>query len=108
MRALPKTPLAGVAACVALLSGPAFAQSSLMACESQQSLEQSLQSDGGIMPDDYRPISVARLSTEGQELCLIDLSQSDGGIISSLRDVAAPDQWWVLCSDRAGVGAALP
>jgi hypothetical protein len=104
MRTRPTT----LFACLALMSGPALAQSSLTACESQQSLEQSLQSDGGIRPDDCRPISVARLSSEGRELCLIDLSQPDSGIIASLRDVAAPDQWWVLCSDLVDVGVTLP
>jgi len=106
MITLPVTSFTRFAACLLLLSGPAFAQSPLIACESQQSLEQALTSDGGIMPDDCRPISVDRLTSDGRDLCLIDLSQSDGGFISDLRDVAAPEQWWVACSELAGLAVA--
>lgn len=98
--------VAGLAASMLLLSGPAFAQTPLVACESQKSLEQTLNSDGGIMPDNCRSISVAKLASDGRELCLIDLSQPDGGIISNLRDVAAPDKWWVRCNELADLAAA--
>ncbi len=81
------------------LAPPLAAQSPVTACESQQSLEQALTSDGEIMPDDCRAISVARLSSDGQELCLLDLSSGDASLIGSLRDAAAPDQWWMLCAD---------
>lgn len=104
----PRPAFVSLAAFLAVLSGPAFAQTTLTACESQQSLEQALASNGGIMPDDCRPISVTRLTGDGRELCLIDLSQSDGGLIDSLRDVAAPDQWWVACSALAGTTIPAP
>ncbi len=82
-----------------LLSGMAFAQTSHLACETQQSLEQALTSDGDIMPDDCRTISVDRLSSDGRDLCLVDLSEADGGLISDLRDVAAPAKWWFGCDE---------
>ena len=100
------TTLSGLAAGIFLISGPALAETTLVACESQQSIEQALTSDGGIMPDDCRPISVARLTSDGRDLCLLDLSQSDADFISSLRDVAAPDQWWVLCDELAELAAS--
>ncbi len=91
-----------------VLSDPGLAQATLTACESQQSLEQAVTSDGSIMPDDCRPISAARLTSDGRELCLIDLSQSDGGLIDSLQYVASPDQWWVACSELERLAAFLP
>lgn len=86
--------LAGIMVCI---SGMAFAQSPPIACENQQSLEQALASDGGIMPDDCRPISIERLNSDGRDLCLVDLSQPDDGLIGSLREAAAPVEWWVTC-----------
>lgn len=89
-----------------VLSGMAIAQTSSVACESQQSLEQTLTSDGAIMPDDCRPISVERLTSDGRDLCLLDLSESGGGIISDLRDAAAPAQWWVACDELGQLAAS--
>jgi hypothetical protein len=92
-------PRAALTAITLALSAPVVAQTPLVACQSQQSLEQALISDGEIMPDDCRPVSIARLSSDGQELCLLDLSSDDSSLLDSLRDAAAPDQWWTLCSD---------
>ena len=103
-----KTIFSSLAASMLLVSGPSFAQTPLMACESQQSLEQALTSEGGIMPDDCRSISVARLANNGRELCLMDLSQPEGGIISNLRDAASTDQWWVACRELANLAASAP
>ncbi|MFU8863877.1 MAG: hypothetical protein ACNA7O_08170 [Rhodobacterales bacterium] len=88
-----------LSATLMFLSGMATAQTSQVACESQQSLEQTLTSDGAIMPDDCRTISIERLTSDGRDLCLVDLSESGGGIISDLRDVAAPAEWWFACDE---------
>ncbi|WP_019956605.1 hypothetical protein [Yoonia vestfoldensis] len=93
------TPRIALAAITLALSTPAGAQTPVIACQSQQSLEQALTSNGEIMPDDCRPISIARLSNDGQDLCLLDLSRDDSSLIDTLRDAAAPDQWWMLCAD---------
>ena len=95
-----------MAAFMVSLSGPVLAQAPLIACENQQSLEQALTSDGDIMPDDCRPIRIEKLTSAGRELCLIDLSRSDDGLISSLRDATSPDQWWVACAELQGVAAS--
>ncbi|ARU01579.1 hypothetical protein [Yoonia vestfoldensis] len=92
----PRLALTLVSATLAL---PLAAQTPVTACQSQQSLEQALTSQGEIMPDDCRAVSLARLSSDGQDLCLLDLSRDDGTLIGSLRDAAAPDQWWMLCEE---------
>lgn len=81
------------------------AQTSHVACEPQQSLEQALTSDGDIMPDDCRTISVERLSRDGRDLCLVDLSEADGGLISDLREVAVPAKWWFGCDELMELAA---
>lgn len=84
-----------------LMSMPVAAQTPALACGSQQSLEQALMSSGEIVPDDCRPVRLSRLTSEGRDLCLLDLSQTDDGLIGSLRDVATQEQWWLDCNDLA-------
>lgn len=88
--------------CAGFMGNPALAQTSMAACESQQSLEQVLESDGSILPDDCRQISIAQLESGGRTLCLIDLSQQNGGLVDDLRGVAATQEWWVDCTALAG------
>ena len=69
-----------------------------VACPSQQGLEQAIGSSGDIFPEDCTVINVSKLTSGGEELCLIDFGV-DEGFLGRLRDVAMPSQWWVRCSD---------
>lgn len=69
-----------------------------VACPSQQDLEQLMSSNGDIRPEDCTVIDVSKLSSDGQELCLIDFGV-DEGFLGRLREVAMPSQWWVRCDD---------
>jgi hypothetical protein len=75
----------------------AHAQESLIARERQQELEQVLSSEGQIMPDGCRNISVAALVSDDQRLCLLDLSSDGEDLFDQLREAAISEQWWVLC-----------
>ncbi len=94
--------------CAGFMGTPALAQTSIPLCESQHSLEQVLESDGTILPDDCREASIARLESDGRALCLIDLSQPEGGLIDDLRDVAAAQQWWAECAALAEQAGPAP
>ncbi|MFC7703654.1 hypothetical protein ACFQXB_05540 [Plastorhodobacter daqingensis] len=99
---------AGIALGAALIAAPVLAQETAMACESQQSLQQVLESNGSIQPDDCRPIGIAQLEASGRSLCLIDLSQQDGGLIDDLRGVAAAQEWWLDCSELTRLADPAP
>ena len=88
----------GLIFCTGLAATAGLAQSPMIICESQQSLEQTLGSDGSILPDDCRDATIAQLDSNGRALCFIDLSQGEGGLIDDLRDVATAQEWWVECS----------
>ena len=77
---------------------------SFPACQSQQDLEQILNSDGQLMPDGCRNISVTPVRSENGTLCVVDFSEAGQGVLEGLRDAAMPDQWWVQC-DRLTAGA---
>ncbi|MFN4088040.1 MAG: hypothetical protein ACK4QW_03210 [Alphaproteobacteria bacterium] len=79
------------------LAIPAAAQETLTGCESQQSLEQVLSSDGALMPDDCRTLTVTAVDTDRGRLCVVDLSSGRDGVLQQLRDVAVAEQWWVRC-----------
>lgn len=74
-------------------------QAAFSACESQQELEQVISSDGSILPDGCRTATVNSLESNGEDLCLIDLSSSDDGIIGQIQDAAVSQKWWVRCAD---------
>lgn len=67
------------------------------ACQTQQDLEQILNSDGQLMPDGCRDLSVTPVRSENGTLCVIDFSGESQGVLQNLRDAALPDQWWVQC-----------
>jgi hypothetical protein len=99
------------AALAAPALAPAMAQDaaatgpqSFPACQSQQDLEQILNSDGQLMPDGCRNISVTPVRSENGTLCVIDFSEAGEGLLEGLRDAALPDQWWVQC-DRLTASA---
>ncbi len=83
----------------------AMAQEAVIACQNQQALEQVIASDGDILPDDCRSVTVAALESDGVQLCRLDLSADDDGLVTQLREVAVDERWWLRCED---LGAALP
>ncbi|UIJ72184.1 hypothetical protein [Aurantimonas sp. HBX-1] len=91
------------AAFAAAISAPAVAQDAaparqgFPACQTQQDLEQILNSDGQLMPDGCRTLSITPVRSENGTLCVIEFSEAGQGVLQNLRDVALPDQWWVRC-----------
>lgn len=96
--------LAALVALPIALAGPAGAQESFPACQTQQALEQVMASDGRLMPDDCRALTVTEVRSDNGRLCVIDFAGAGEGVLNQLRDAALPEQWWVRC-DRLG-GAA--
>ena len=94
--------------CLGLLGSqaPAIAQQQAVfsACESQQELEQVIASAGSILPDGCRTATVSSLQSNGEELCLLDLSSSGDGVLNQIRDAAVNPQWWVRCADLVAAG----
>jgi len=83
------------------VQAPAQAQEQdvLTACSSQQELEQVMSSNGSIVPDGCRAATVSSLTSNGEQLCLLDLSSSQDGVLDQLREAAVSQQWWVRCED---------
>jgi hypothetical protein len=73
----------------------------LIACQSQQALQQVIGSQGSIMPDGCRNVSISVLQSNGERLCLVDLSEGGEGVLDQLRDVAVNQEWWIRCDDLA-------
>jgi hypothetical protein len=96
---------AAALAAAAVAAGPAYGQvatdSQVFACTSQQELEQTMQSDGSIVPDGCRTVSVNTLSSEGQELCLLNFDAGEEDILGQLQEAALPSEWWVECDALA-------
>ena len=86
-------------------SVPAAAQVQTQACESQQSMEQILDTDGGLSPDDCRVVTLTRLQSDAGDLCVLDFSGADGGVVDDLLAVARTDQWWVACDSLTEAAA---
>lgn len=72
----------------------------VVACPTQDELEQVVGSDGQIRPDGCTTLQVNALSTERGDICLIDFGL-DEGFLGRIRDAAFPTQWWVKCEDLA-------
>ncbi|WP_417308433.1 hypothetical protein [Devosia sp.] len=108
MRLIRPALLISIALPLAMHAAPSVAQTMtdgpLTACPSQGELEQTLNSDGTIVPDACTTLEVNSLRSDNGELCLIDFSM-DEGVIGTLRDAAFPSQWWVKCDELA---ARLP
>lgn len=96
----PMAPLSGWA------QAPA-SESDMVACPSQLELEQSIESEGAILPDECTRLQVNALSSESGVLCLIDFGL-DEGFLGQLRDAAFPSQWWVECDKLARSAAGSP
>ncbi len=81
-------------------------ESGMIACPSQLGLEQSIGSEGTILPDDCTRLQVNALTSDNEALCLIEFGL-DEGLLGQLRDAAFPSQWWVEC-DKLAEAAAGP
>lgn len=73
----------------------------IVACPTQNALEQSIGSEGAIIADDCTRLQIDQLTSDSGELCLIDFGM-DEGFLGELREVAFPTQWWVECDDLTG------
>ncbi|HEV7291805.1 MAG TPA: hypothetical protein VGN79_05740 [Devosia sp.] len=82
----------------------ANAQEAVYACSSQQELEQTIDSDGAIRPENCSTLTVTSLESDGEQLCLLQLEASEEDLLGSLRDAALSSEWWVRCD---ALGAAL-
>jgi hypothetical protein len=80
-------------------TAPALAQVSFPACESQQEIEQIIQSQGELMPDGCRTITIIPVDSPAGQLCVIDIGEDDPGVIGEIAEAAVPTDWWVACAD---------
>lgn len=96
---------AGTALALAVGGGPALGQTvlddTIYACTSQQELEQTVQSSGSIVPDGCRTLSVALLTSDTEELCLLSFAAGDEDLLGQLQEAAAPSEWWLRCDALA-------
>jgi hypothetical protein len=86
-------------ALAASASSPAFAQLSFPACESQQEIEQVIQSQGELMPEGCRTVTITAVDTPAGELCVLVFEQEDPGVVGAITQAAVPTQWWVAGAD---------
>ncbi|MCB8836647.1 hypothetical protein [Aurantimonas sp. VKM B-3413] len=82
----------------------ASAQRTVSACQSEQDLQQVINSDGQLSPDGCRQITITPVRSENGQLCVLDFANGDEGIINQLRSAAMPDKWWVRCDSLTGAG----
>lgn len=82
------------------------AASTLRACQSQQSLQQIIDSKGSLKPEDCRELTVTPVDTGNERLCVLSFSSAGSDILQKLRDAALPDQWWVRCDSLGQAGSA--
>lgn len=75
------------------------AQESLIACQEQSQLEQVSASNGDIMPEGCREVTVSVLDGDGDRLCLVDFTGTGEGLIDQLREAAVTERWWLHCED---------
>jgi hypothetical protein len=82
------------------MMAPAAAQdASMTACESQQEMEQVIQSDGDLMPDGCRTLNVTSIDSGSGELCVLDFEAADPGVLDALQEQVTTTQWWVACAE---------
>jgi hypothetical protein len=97
-----------IAALVLVVAAPhsVSAASTLQACQSQQSLQQIIDSRGALKPEDCRNITVTPVGTGEGRLCALSFSTAGNDILQKLCDAALPDQWWVRCENLGQAGNA--
>lgn len=93
--------LAAAAGVAAPAHGQAATDGQVFACTSQQELEQTMQSDGSIVPDGCRSVSVSSLSADGRDLCLLNFAAGEEDLLGQLQEAALPSEWWVECEALA-------
>ncbi len=82
---------------------PAAAQdTTLTACESQQEMEQVIQSDGDLMPDGCRTLTITSIEADTGELCVLDFEAADPGVLDALQEEVTTTRWWVDCAELTG------
>lgn len=96
---------AGTALALAVGGGPAMGQAvideTIYACTSQQELEQTVQSSGSIVPDGCRTLTVESLTSDTEELCLLNFAAGEEDLLGQLQEAAAPSEWWLRCDALA-------
>jgi hypothetical protein len=88
---------------VAATGIPAAAQVQTQVCENQQSMEQLMDSDGAMVPDDCRAAAITRFERDAGDVCVLDLSGAEGGVLDEVLAVARTDQWWIACDSLAEI-----
>ncbi len=71
--------------------------SSFIGCKSEQQLKKVISSSGKLASDGCRSIRIVPVKTDSGRLCVIDLSGSGKGVLSTLRNTALTEKWWVRC-----------
>lgn len=74
-------------------------ETSMTACESQQEMEQVIQSDGDLMPDGCRTLTITSVDADTGELCVLDFEAADPGMLDALQEEVTTTQWWVDCAE---------
>ena len=93
---------AGVLALASVLivgasAGSAAAQFQTQSCGSQRSMEQLMETEGSLTPDDCRAVTLTRLERADGDLCMLDFSGTDAGVVDDLLAVTRTEQWWIAC-----------
>jgi hypothetical protein len=78
---------------------PASAQDAVVACHTQQQIEQLVRDNGQIMPEGCRNIRIRTVNRPTGDLCVLDTSQDNGGITGAIVEATTDTQWWVRCRD---------
>ncbi len=78
---------------------PASAQDAVVACHTQQQIEQLVRDKGQIMPDGCRNIRIRTVNQPTGDLCVLDISQTNGGITGAIVAATTDTDWWVRCRD---------
>ena len=77
-------------------------ETSMTACESQQDMEQVIQSDGDLMPDDCGTLTITSVEADAGELCVLDFQAADPGVLDALQEEVTTTQWWIDCAELTG------
>ncbi|WP_434620950.1 hypothetical protein [Azospirillum sp. B2RO_4] len=104
IRILQTCLFAGAACALAWIAAPSPAsaqasQDAVVACHTQQQIEQLVRDNGQIMPDGCRNIRIRTVNRPTGDLCVLDISQTNGGITGAIVEATTDTQWWVRCRD---------
>ncbi len=65
-------------------------------------MEQVIQSDGDLMPDGCRTLTITSMDADAGELCVLNFEAADPGLLDSLQEEVTTTQWWVDCAELTG------